>query len=118
MGLQASYDELIRRSREVALLGSCSALLGWDEQTYMPRGGIEHRGGRRALWRGLPHERATDQGIGSLRGGRGDSARAKDAVPPPGVTAREIRRSYRRLTRLPRSLVEEMARTTSIAQQE
>ena len=39
MSAQDAYDDLIRRSRERAVLASCSALLGWDEQTYMPAGG-------------------------------------------------------------------------------
>ena len=33
-----AYDELIRGARELGVLASCSALLGWDEQTYMPKG--------------------------------------------------------------------------------
>ena len=43
MTARAAYEELRRRSRERATLASCSALLGWDEQTYMPRGGAAHR---------------------------------------------------------------------------
>ena len=37
MQASAAYDELIRRSREEALLASCAELLGWDEETYLPR---------------------------------------------------------------------------------
>ena len=33
------YQELIRRCKEIAVLGSCGGLLGWDERTYMPRAG-------------------------------------------------------------------------------
>ena len=68
MNLEEAYDELIRRSREHSLLASCSALLGWDEQTYMPRGGVEHRANQMALLAGLHHEQATDPRIGELLG--------------------------------------------------
>ena len=61
-----AYDELIRRSKELALLGSCSALLSWDEQTYLPEAGAGHRSGQMALLAGLHHERATDPTIGEL----------------------------------------------------
>ena len=53
-----AYDELIRRSRERGVLASCEVLLGWDEQTYMPRGGGEQRGQQLALLAGLQHELA------------------------------------------------------------
>ena len=66
MNAQAAYDELIRRSRELSTLASCSSLLGWDEQTYMPVGGSEHRAGQLALLAGLHHEHATDPKIGGL----------------------------------------------------
>ena len=39
MKAQAAYDELVRLACQRALLGSCTALLAWDEETYMPRGG-------------------------------------------------------------------------------
>ena len=61
-----AYDELIRRSRDLATLASCSAVLGWDEQTYMPAGGAAHRGNQMAMLAGLQHERATDPRIGEL----------------------------------------------------
>ena len=79
MDSQAAYDELIRRAREHSLLGSCSAMLSWDEQTYMPSGGAGHRGGQMALLAGLHHERATDPRIGELLAmveGSGLAARA------------------------------------------
>ncbi len=66
MDAQRAYEELIRRSREQALLGSCSALLSWDEQTYLPGRGADHRSGQMALLAGLQHERATDRRIGEL----------------------------------------------------
>jgi carboxypeptidase Taq len=114
----AAYDELIRRSREKSLLASCTSLLGWDEQTYMPRGGAEHRGNQMALLAGLQHEKATDPRIGTLLGTLEGSELAADLESPAGVNVREIRRDYDRQNKLPRTLVEELARTASLAQQE
>jgi carboxypeptidase Taq len=116
--VQEAYEGLIRRSRELELLSSCSALLGWDEQTYMPEGGAAHRGEQMALLAGLHHERATDPRIGELLASLEASGLPADPDSPPAVNIRELRRSYDRKTRLPRGLVEELARTTSLAQQE
>src|SRR4051794_5066831 len=118
MGAQEAYDELIRRARELGVLASCSALLGWDEQTYMPPGGSAHRGEQCAHLAGLHHERATDGRIGELLAIVEGSDLLADPDTPPAVNIRELRRSYERRTRLPRDLVEELARTTSLAQQE
>ena len=41
-----------------------------------------------------------------------------DPESPPAVNVRELRRNYERKTKLPRDLVEALARTTSLAQQE
>jgi carboxypeptidase Taq len=121
-GIAEAYAELVRRARELALLNSCSALLGWDEQTYMPPGGVTHRGEQMAHLAGLHHERATDRRIGELLQILTESDLAEDANGdggrPEAANIREIRRSYERWIRLPRALVEELARTISLAQQE
>jgi carboxypeptidase Taq len=118
MNTQAAYEELMRRTREEALLASCLELLGWDELTYMPRAGAANRGEQMALLTGLYHERATDPRIGELLGELEGSPLVSDPLAPPAVNIREVRRAYDRLIRLPRALVEELARVTTLAQQE
>ena len=118
MRSEAAYDELIRRSREETLLTSCVELLSWDEETYLPRAGVAHRGDQLALLAGLLHERAADPRVGDLLATIEGSALLSDPDSPPAVNVREFRRIYRRSIRLPRSLVEELARLTSFAQQE
>ena len=44
---EAAYKELIQKSREIGLVASCSAVLSWDEQTYMPSGGAATIGANR-----------------------------------------------------------------------
>src|SRR5262249_23629624 len=114
---EQAYHELLRLAREQTLLASCLELLGWDEETYMPRGGAAHRADQLALLAGLHHQRATARRCGDvLRGGEGGGPRA-DPDAPEAANVRELRRGYDRLTRLPRALVEELARTTTLAQQ-
>lgn len=120
MDVRSAYDQLARRSRERALLASCASVLGWDEQTYLPRGGSAYRGDQMALLAGLTHERATDPAEGDLLAsleassmpGSGDLGMVERA------NLREWRRDFDRATKLPRSLVEELARATTVAQGE
>src|SRR5579883_1330774 len=118
MDPQTAYDELIGRSREQAILASCSAVLGWDEQTYMPPGGAAHRSRQMALLAELHHERATDPRIGELLAIVEESALVAEPGSVAGANVRELRRTYDRRVRLPRTLVEELARTISMAQAE
>jgi carboxypeptidase Taq len=116
MDARSAYDELLRRSREGALLASCADLLGWDEETYMPAGGVANRAEQLALLAGLQHEKATDPRVGDLLAAVDGSDVAAD--PAFAANVREWRRRYRRQARVPRPLVEELARATSLAQQE
>ena len=118
MKAAAAYDELVRLSRERALLGSCAALLAWDEETYLPPGGAAHRADQLALLAGLEHQKATDSRLGELLGDVDDSPLVRDPLSDAAVNVREWRRQYARLTRLPQALVEETARVTSLAQTE
>lgn len=118
MQAKAAYDELIRTARENSLLASCASVLGWDEETYLPAGGVEHRGNQMALLAGIHHERATSPRLGELLGELEGSALVVDPQSVEAVNVRELRRVYQRWTRLPRLLVEELAWTASVAQQE
>jgi carboxypeptidase Taq len=114
---QAAYDELIRLAREEAMLSSCVDLLEWDEETYLPRGGVEHRSEQLALLAGLLHDRGTDPRIGELLGHVERSRLVADPESAAAVNVREIRRDYDRERKLPRKLVAESARVTALAQQ-
>jgi carboxypeptidase Taq len=116
MSPQTAYEELLRRVREAAVLGSCAGLLGWDERTYMPRAGAAHRGEQMALLARLGHEMVADPRIGELLTAVEASDLVRDPESDAAVNAREIRRGYNRATKLPKELVEELARVTTQAQ--
>ncbi len=109
-------DDLVTRLRQTAVLGSCSAVLGWDEQTYLPAGGAEQRAEQLGLLAGLAHQRATDPAIGELLS-QIESAQAFETDSAEAALLREVRRDYDRKTKLPQRLVEELSRTTTLSQQ-
>ena len=111
------YEELQQELRQTALLGSCASVLGWDEQTYLPPGGAEHRANQLGLLAGMTHERATAPRIGELLDGLAQSELTADPDSPAAVNIREARRDYTRLTKLPRRLVEELSRVSTLSQQ-
>src|SRR5947209_674944 len=113
---EQAYSELVGRIREAGVLGSCAGLLGWDERTYMPRAGATHRGEQMALLARLGHEMITDPRIGELLAAVQTSDLVRDSDSDAAASVREIRRGYDRATKLPKELVEELARVTTQAQ--
>src|SRR5262249_36552524 len=113
---EQAYAELIQRFKEYSLLGSCASILGWDERTYMPREGAAHRAEQMALLARLAHETLTAARLGRLLGELEASAHVAETDSAAAVNIREIRRVYDRAVKLPKTLVEELARTTTQAQ--
>jgi carboxypeptidase Taq len=117
MNQTQAYAELISRIKEYSLLGSCGSVLGWDERTYMPRQGSAHRAEQMALLARMTHEMLTAPEIGRLLAEVEGSSSVAEKDSVPAVNIREIRRSYDRAVKLPKELVEELARVTTRAQQ-
>jgi carboxypeptidase Taq len=65
----------------------------------------------------MTHQMLTDSQIGRLLGELEGSALVRDPEGDPAVNVREVRRTYDRAVKLPPELVEELARTTTRAQQ-
>ncbi len=113
----AAYEALVAHTREAFLLGSTSALLAWDQETGMPKGGGAIRAEQLALLARLQHERTTDPRVGEwLAACEADPGLQADGDRAANV--RGMRRDHDRATRLPGSLVAELAATESRAQQE
>ena len=114
---QHVYETLIRELKEISLLNSVGAVLGWDERTQLPTKGAEHRADQASLLARMIHERFTspkiDQWLHEIDG----SPLVTDPHSDAAVNVRETRRTYDRARKLPSSLVEEMSRVAVLAQQ-
>ncbi|MGD9791274.1 MAG: carboxypeptidase M32 [Phycisphaerales bacterium] len=113
--LPSSYVELCSALREAATIGSVAALVGWDQETYMPPAGSAFRSEQQATLASLTHERKTNPRIADLLAAcEGDGGVMGDAARAANI--REIRRDYSLATKLPKELVSELARVGSLAQ--
>lgn len=111
------YQCLVNQIRDASLLGATGLVLGWDQETMMPPGGLELRSRQLAQLARLTHEMATDPRVGEwLAACESDRTLLGDPLSVEAVNVREIRRVYDRAAKLPAAHVEEFARTTSIAQ--
>ena len=101
MNASAAYEKLIAWSRERSLLYGCIELVGWEELTYMPLGGVENRGRQMAYLAGLYHDLSTDPRIGDLLYVVAESPLAADPQSDAAVNLRWWRREYDRQMRSP-----------------
>jgi len=113
---QDALTDLIRECREISMIDSCGSLLGWDERTYMPRKGAEHRAEQLAFLAGWSHSRLVDPRIGDLINTVRNSGSSNGGDDDASVMVREVGRIYDRQVKIPKSLVEEMTRVTTLAQ--
>ncbi len=108
--------ELYDNMRELAIIRSCQALLDWDERTYMPRNGSEHRGNQSAFLSGIAHEKFVSPKNGEILDNLISSGLDPQADNPDSANIREIKRVYDKAVKIPKSLVEELSRTITMSQ--
>ncbi len=113
MTAEDAYADLVRLSRERTTLASCGQLLQWDAELCMPKSGVDHRGEQMALLAGLVHDRSTDPHLDDLLSKVEASSLVDDPQSVEAVNVRELRRDYDREIKLPRKLVEELARVSA-----
>lgn len=115
--IQRLYEHLCQHVRQIALFSSIEALLGWDERTMLPPAGAEYRTEQVTLLAGMIHDRWTDPALGDWLERLAASPLAADPASDTGATIRRIKRRRDRKVKLPKRLVEELARAAVIGQQ-
>lgn len=105
------YDQMMTIQHEVSDLGGAMSLLGWDQETYMPRKGAATRGRQLATLAGLAHARFTSPEMGAAI----EAASSEALEPDEQINHREITRSYDRSRKIPTALVKALTETSSAA---
>ena len=105
LSAEAKLAELKRRLLEIGDLSSAGAVLGWDQATYMPKGGAAARARQGATLSRLAHEKFTDPALGRLL----DELAAYEAGLPydsdDASLIRIVRRDYEKATKVPADFV-------------
>ncbi|MDP7246728.1 MAG: carboxypeptidase M32 [Planctomycetota bacterium] len=106
----ASEEKLFALWRELSDISSASAVLEWDQETYMPSKGQEGRGRSLSTLAGIRHRLLTSPDLV-------DALSACEGIAEPdselGAQCREARRSVDRASRVPEKLAKALAEATS-----
>ncbi|MGE4169095.1 MAG: carboxypeptidase M32 [Candidatus Margulisiibacteriota bacterium] len=118
--MNSHLTDLIAAGKRIATLGSCAAVLGWDQETYMPTGAIEHRANQIALLSTLAHEQFTGPDYKAKLAACVDLETGTpilaDLSPTETVLLKELYRDWRLACCLPTSFVEAFSTLKSQAQ--
>ena len=96
-------------------LKNASALLRWDQETYMPPGGASERGYQLATMSRIAHLKFTSPEVGQLLE---DLRPLSNELDPDSDDARLIKvteRLYKKKSKVPASLIADIAKATSDA---
>lgn len=101
---------------EVTDLNRVAELLSWDQETYMPPGGVASRAGQAASVGRVAHERFTSPRVGELLEKAEAEVQSLPYDSDDASLVRVARRDYDYEVKLPSELVGEMGRAMSEAQ--
>ena len=115
--MEAKFRKLTELVAEITDIYHSIALLGWDQQVYMPVGGAQERGNMMGTLGRIAHEKFTSDEMGQLLDD------LKKFLPELDSDSEDYRiisvtaRDYEKTVRVPSSFIVERARVTSSAQQ-
>ncbi len=118
--MKDALQRLKELDREMRTIHQIRSLGEWDMHTYMPERGVQARSEQSAYLAGLAHGKQTAPEIGELL----DKLGASDENPMGSSELsdrdrrllRAVYRDFHQMTRLPGTLIQEIARVTSVAQ--
>jgi carboxypeptidase Taq len=102
--------ELLVLLKDIEALAALKGLALWDQNTMLPEGAGAIRATQLAAIEGVLHERQTNPRLGTLLSALKDVVQESTFTDADRGLVRAALRSYERSTKLPRELVEEIAR--------
>ncbi len=107
--------QLIALAAELNDLGHIGAVLGWDQQVNMPRGGAQERGAQSAVLGRIMHEKFTSDEVGQLIADLEEEVGDLNAETDEARAVKVTKRQYEKQTKVPLELLMEQIQVTTMA---
>jgi carboxypeptidase Taq len=114
--MNAKFKEMRARQGEIVDLQAATALLEWDQETYMPPGGAEARATQLSTLTKTAHDWLVSDEMGQLLEDLEADATDLDYDSYEASLLRVTRRRFDRERKLPSTLVAELSKAASLAQ--
>ncbi|MFX0205677.1 MAG: carboxypeptidase M32, partial [Candidatus Hodarchaeota archaeon] len=115
MDIEEAYKTLLKEIHDYMVLTQIEYLLDWDFETYMPPKGVKQRSEELAMIATLEHDRLTDPKVGELIKAIKEDPNYSSLNQIKKREIELIERKYNRESKIPKELVEEIAKHTPIA---
>jgi carboxypeptidase Taq len=118
--MSSKLEQLRERLAEVEDLNQAAEIAGWDQLTKMPPRGAPQRAEVLATLGQLSHDRFTSAETGQLLEGAASELEAAGRRSPDDddvALVTHTRRDWEKISRVPRALIGEMARASSLGQE-
>ncbi len=102
---------------EITDISSAAAVLGWDQETYMPKGGIGDRANQMATLSKISHQKFTSDKVGDLIAESKNEIKGLESDSDDNRLIKVLDRDYQKSVKVPTELVEEMSKANSLGQQ-
>lgn len=115
--MEEKLNNFKEKLAQVTDLQRASAVLGWDQETYMPPGGAQDRAMQLATLNRMAHELFISDEMGSMLEELKSSV---DQLEPDSNDARliiQVAKEFEKQSKIPNEWVAEFSKTTSLAQQ-
>jgi carboxypeptidase Taq len=104
-----AYNELLSKTKDLAVLSTAGGIIHWDMETMMPPKAITQRSEQLALLSRIQHKLGTDPEIGGLLDAVQKNVGFQELSPEEKRNIYLINKSYREQTALPEKLVSDIA---------
>lgn len=113
MAAQQDLDLINKIQKEIFILAQTSALLGWDQQTYMPKKAAETRAEQMSFLSSLIHEKMISDDLFDAVKRLKD--KKQDLLERDKIMIEKLYKEIWKAKKLPKEFVEELSKTTSLA---
>ncbi len=113
--MKESLDFIYKQQKELSVLGGISALLGWDQMTYMPKMGATERSEQKALISTLSHRRVVSEEFWkhiNILSNNLENLSEKDRI-----VVTKLKKDVEKSRKVPEEYVKRMSKETTIAYQ-
>ena len=115
--MKNKLDELKELVYEISDLNNATAVLGWDQETYMPKGGITDRAEQISTLCKISHEKFTSKKVGNLIKNLKTETKNLDPDSDTASLIKILDRDFQKSVKVPSKLVSEMSKASALGQQ-
>ena len=102
---------------EINDINHAAAVLGWDQETYMPKGGINDRANQLSTLSKISHEKFTSSEVGELIEAAKEEVKHQSKTSDDFCLIKVLDKDYQKSIKVPTKLVTEMSKASSLGQQ-